>query len=97
VRPLPSSPLLPSDADFPTFDSVYSLKAQLSDNEGLGGKLSAENKKSIEAQLKQAQQWLEDEGANASAEDIDEHREALQAAVAPITAKVVRPLPFALS
>ncbi|BGP23311.1 hypothetical protein Rt10032_c02g0942 [Rhodotorula toruloides] len=67
---------------------VYSLKAQLSDNDGLGGKLSAEDKKSIEAELKQAQQWLEDEGANASAEDIDEQREQLQAAVAPITAKV---------
>ncbi|GAA6000219.1 hypothetical protein JCM10207_007912 [Rhodosporidiobolus poonsookiae] len=67
---------------------IYSLKGQLSDNEGLGGKLDGSDKKEIEAELKKAQSWLEDEGANATAEELDERREELQAAIAPLTAKV---------
>ena len=34
------------------------------------------------------QDWVDSEGATATAEDFDEQREQLQAAVAPITAKV---------
>ncbi|GAA6061656.1 hypothetical protein JCM10212_002533 [Sporobolomyces blumeae] len=67
---------------------IYSLKGQLSDSEGLGGKLDASDKKEIEAELKKAQDWLEEYSASATVEDFDEQREALQAAVAPITAKI---------
>ncbi|GAA5891385.1 hypothetical protein JCM6882_004678 [Rhodosporidiobolus microsporus] len=67
---------------------VYSLKGQLSDSEGLGSKLDGSDKKEIEAELKKATDWIDEFGASASAEDFDEQREALQAAVAPITAKV---------
>ena len=67
---------------------IYSLKAQLSDQEGLGGKLESSDKKQIEDEIKKAQEWVDDNGATASAEDFDEQREALQAAVAPITAKI---------
>ncbi|BGP01292.1 hypothetical protein RTBOTA2_000979 [Rhodotorula toruloides] len=67
---------------------AYSLKAQLSDSEGLGGKLDSPDKKTIEAEIKKVQDWIDSEGATATAEDFDEQREQLQAAVAPITAKV---------
>ncbi|BGO90132.1 hypothetical protein NBRC10512_004070 [Rhodotorula toruloides] len=67
---------------------AYSLKAQLSDSEGLGGKLDSSDKKTIEAEIKKVQDWIDSEGATATAEDFDEQREQLQAAVAPITAKV---------
>ncbi|GAA5825758.1 hypothetical protein JCM5353_001415 [Sporobolomyces roseus] len=67
---------------------IYSMKGQLSDSEGLGGKLEGSDKKDIEAELKKAQDWLDEYSASASVEDFDEQREALQAAVAPITSKI---------
>ncbi|GAA5946399.1 hypothetical protein JCM3765_000227 [Sporobolomyces pararoseus] len=67
---------------------IYSMKGQLSDTEGLGGKLEGSDKKEIEAELKKAQDWLDEYSASASVEDFDEQREALQAAVAPITSKI---------
>ncbi|GAA6009300.1 hypothetical protein JCM11491_004265 [Sporobolomyces phaffii] len=67
---------------------IYSMKGQLSDSEGLGGKLESSDKKDLEAELKKAQDWLDEYSASASVEDFDEQREALQAAVAPITSKI---------
>ncbi|GAA5946652.1 hypothetical protein JCM3775_001134 [Rhodotorula graminis] len=67
---------------------AYSLKGQLADQEGLGGKLDSADKKEVEAEIKKVQDWLDEHGASASAEDFDEQREQLQAAVAPITAKI---------
>ncbi|GAA6028105.1 hypothetical protein JCM8097_001873 [Rhodosporidiobolus ruineniae] len=67
---------------------IYSLKAQLSDTEGLGGKLDGSDKKEIEAEIKKASDWIEEFGASADAADFDEQREQLQAAVAPITSKI---------
>ena len=67
---------------------AYSLKGQLADQEGLGGKLDGTDKKEVEAEIKKVQDWLDEHGASASAEDFDEQREQLQAAVAPITAKI---------
>lgn len=67
---------------------TYSLKNQISDNEGLGGKLDDSDKKTIKDAIKSAQDWLESEGQTASAEEIDERREELTAAVAPITSKL---------
>lgn len=67
---------------------TYSLKNQLSDTEGLGGKLDDSDKKTIQSAIKSAQDWLESEGQTASAEEIDERREELTATVAPITSKL---------
>lgn len=70
---------------------VYSLKSQLSDDKGLGGKLESADKKTLNDEIKKTQDWIEEfgSGASATAEDFDEQREALQAAVAPITSKIV--------
>lgn len=73
----------PSPPDF-----VYTLKNQVGDSEGLGGKLDAGDKKTILDEIKKSQTWLEENGPSASAEDFDEQREALQAVVSPITSKL---------
>ncbi|KAM0754768.1 Cro r II [Meredithblackwellia eburnea MCA 4105] len=67
---------------------VYSLKSQLSDDAGLGGKLDAADKKTINDEIKKTQDWLEEFGASADVSDYDEQREALQAVVSPITSKI---------
>lgn len=67
---------------------TYSLKNQISDNEGLGGKLDSSDKKTIQDAIKSAQDWLESEGQTATPEEIDERREELTATVAPITSKL---------
>jgi len=71
------------------FESFLSgLMSQVNDNEGLGGKLDSDDKKTILAEIKKGQDWLEDEGKTASPEDIDEKREEIQAVISPITAKI---------
>ncbi|GAA5934044.1 Hsp70 family ATPase KAR2 [Sporobolomyces koalae] len=67
---------------------IYSMKGQLSDSEGLGGKLESSDKKELEQELKKAQDWLDEYSGSASVEDFDEQREQLQAAIAPITSKI---------
>jgi len=67
---------------------VFTLKSQIADEAGLGGKLEDDDKKTILDEIKDVQDWLESEGPTASGEDFDEKREQLQAAVSPITAKV---------
>ena len=70
---------------------VYSLKGQLADDAGLGGKLDSADKKTINDEIKKTQDWLEEFGQTAEIADLDEQREALQAIVSPITSKIVRP------
>merc|ERR1711939_604461 len=67
---------------------TYSLKGQVNDSEGMGGKISSEDKKEILEAIKSAQDWLEAEGQTATAEEIDERREELQSTIAPITSKL---------
>lgn len=73
---------------------IYSLKSQIGDSEGLGGKLDKADKITLNDEIKKSQDWLEEFGSSASAEDYDEQREALQAIVSPITSKLVRSFLF---
>ena len=66
---------------------IYSLKSQVADNEGLGGKLDSEDKKAILDAIKEKSDWLDDH-QSADAEDYDEQLAELQATVAPITSKL---------
>jgi len=71
------------------FESFLSgLKSQVNDQEGLGAKLDSGDKKTILAEIKKGQDWLEGEGKSASTEEIDEKREEIQAVISPITAKI---------
>ncbi|KAJ7058111.1 heat shock protein 70 family [Mycena amicta] len=67
---------------------VYGLKSQLADQEGLGGKLSDEDKKTILAAVKEATDWIDEHGATADIEDLESKLADIQAIVNPITSKL---------
>ncbi|RSH90924.1 ATPase with role in protein import into the ER [Saitozyma podzolica] len=66
---------------------VFSLKSQVADAEGMGGKLSDEDKETILAAVKEKTEWLDDH-PNAEAEDYEDQLAELQSTVSPITAKL---------
>ncbi|KAL7420720.1 ATPase with role in protein import into the ER [Cryptotrichosporon argae] len=66
---------------------VFSLKSQLADQEGLGGKLEDDDKKAILAAIKEKTDWLDDH-PHAEAEDYEEQLSEIQAIVGPITSKL---------
>ncbi len=70
-----------------TLDFVFSIKAQVADSEGLGGKISEEDKKTILAAVKEKTEWLEDH-PNAEAEDYEDQLSEIQAVIGPISAKL---------
>ena len=61
-------------------DFVFSLKSQVSDAEGLGGKLSEDDKETILAAVKEKTEWL-DENTSATAEDFEDQLSELQSIV----------------
>jgi len=67
---------------------VYGLKTQLGDQEGLGGKLSDEDKKTILAAVKDTTDWIDENGATAGPEDLEEKLAEIQSIVNPITSKL---------
>lgn len=62
-------------------DFIFSLKSQINDAEGLGGKLSEDDKDTILSAIKEKTGWL-DEHPQADAEDYEEQLSELQATVA---------------
>ncbi|EIN05850.1 heat shock protein 70 [Punctularia strigosozonata HHB-11173 SS5] len=67
---------------------VYGLKAQLADQDGLGGKLDDADKKAILAAVKDTTEWIDDQGQGATAEELEEKLAEVQAVVNPITSKL---------
>jgi heat shock protein 5 len=67
---------------------VYSLKTQLNDNDGLGGKITEDDKKTILATIKETTDWIEEHGSDASTEDFEEKLAEVQSVVNPITSKL---------
>jgi len=67
---------------------VYGLKTQLGDQEGLGGKISDEDKRSILATVKETTEWIDENGSSASVEDLEEKLAEVQTVVNPITSKL---------
>ncbi|KAJ7840756.1 Hsp70 protein-domain-containing protein [Mycena leptocephala] len=67
---------------------VYGLKTQLGDQEGLGGKVSDEDKKTILAAVKDTTDWIDENGATAGVEDLEEKLAEIQTIVNPITSKL---------
>ncbi|KZT05220.1 heat shock protein 70 [Laetiporus sulphureus 93-53] len=67
---------------------VYGLKSQLGDQDGLGGKLSDEDTKTILDALKETTDWIDDYGHSATAEDLEEKLTEVQNVVNPITSKL---------
>ncbi|RKU48709.1 ATPase with role in protein import into the ER [Coniochaeta pulveracea] len=67
---------------------AFSLKNQVNDDEGLGGKIDDEDKETILEAVKEVTEWLDENGATASAEDFEEQKEKLSNVAYPITSKL---------
>ncbi|KAK4134951.1 glucose-regulated protein [Trichocladium antarcticum] len=67
---------------------AFSLKNQANDEEGLGSKISEEDKETILEAVKETQDWLEENAATAITEDFEEQKEKLSSVAYPITSKL---------
>ncbi|KAH8722955.1 heat shock protein 70kD, C-terminal domain-containing protein [Phaeosphaeriaceae sp. PMI808] len=67
---------------------AYSLKNQVNDEEGLGGKIEDDDKETIKDAVKETQDWLEENAATAVSEDFDEQFQKLSDVAYPITSKL---------
>ncbi|GBE87109.1 78 kDa glucose-regulated protein [Sparassis crispa] len=67
---------------------VYGLKTQLGDQEGLGGKISDDDKKTILSTVKETADWIDDNGQSATADELEEKLSEVQNVVNPITSKL---------
>lgn len=66
---------------------IHSMRNQVDDKEKLANKLSDDEKKAINAALKEAKSWL-DANQEAEKEDNEEHMKTLQKVCDPIISKV---------
>uniref|UniRef100_A0A914DDD3 Endoplasmic reticulum chaperone BIP n=1 Tax=Acrobeloides nanus TaxID=290746 RepID=A0A914DDD3_9BILA len=66
---------------------TYSLKNQIEDKEKLGGKLSDDDKKTIEEAVDETISWL-DSNKDASVDDLKDQKKDLEAKVQPIVSKL---------
>jgi len=69
---------------------VYGIKSQLADTEGLGSKLSDDDKKTILATVKETTDWIDENGSSASTEDLEEKLAEVQGVINPITSKLYK-------
>lgn len=67
---------------------TFSLKNQLNDDEGLGGKLDEDDKEALQDAVKEAQDWFEENAATATTEDFEEQKQKLSDVAYPITSKL---------
>jgi heat shock protein 5 len=67
---------------------VYGLKTQIGDQDGLGGKIDDDDRKTLLALTKETTEWIETEGQIASAETLEEKLAEVQTVVNPITSKL---------
>ncbi|KAI2633385.1 heat shock protein 70 family [Xylaria nigripes] len=67
---------------------AFSLKNQVSDEDGLGGKIDDEDKEAILDAVKETTEWLEENASTATAEDFEEQKEKLSGVAYPITSKM---------
>jgi heat shock protein 5 len=68
---------------------AYSLKTQLNDKEKVGGKLSSDDKQTIEAAVEEQIKWLES-NADVEVDELKEHKKQLEEIVTPIMTKLYR-------
>ncbi|MCJ1301721.1 ATPase with role in protein import into the ER [Hypocenomyce scalaris] len=67
---------------------AFSLKNQVNDEEGLGGKIDEEDKETLFEAVKEASDWLDENAATATTEDFEEQKERLSNVAYPITSKL---------
>jgi len=67
---------------------AFSLKNQVNDEEGLGGKIEEDDKETLLDAVKEATEWLDENAQTATAEDFEEQKEKLSNVAYPITSKL---------
>ncbi|OJJ64481.1 hypothetical protein ASPSYDRAFT_39214 [Aspergillus sydowii CBS 593.65] len=67
---------------------AFSLKNQVSNEEGLGGQIDEDDKQTILDAVKEVHDWLDENGASATTEDFEEQKEQLSNVAYPITSKL---------
>ena len=75
------------DAKHELESMAYNLKNQIKDNDKLGGKLSDDEKSSIESSVEKTIRWL-DSNPDASIDEYKEHKKSLESVVNPIVSKI---------
>ncbi|KAI7330951.1 78 kDa glucose-regulated [Hortaea werneckii] len=66
----------------------FSLKNQVNDEDGLGGKIDEDDKEALLEAVKEAQDWLEENAQTADAEEFEEQKQKLSDVAYPITSKL---------
>jgi heat shock protein 5 len=66
---------------------VYNMKNQINDKDKLGDKIDSEDKETIEAAVKEALEWLDD-NQSAEKEDFEEKLKEVESVCTPIITKV---------
>ncbi|KXL43049.1 hypothetical protein M433DRAFT_70795 [Acidomyces richmondensis BFW] len=66
----------------------FSLKNQVNDEDGLGGKIDDDDKETLLEAVKEAQDWLEENAQTATTEDFEEQKQKLSDVAYPITSKL---------
>ncbi|CAF3070263.1 unnamed protein product [Rotaria socialis] len=67
---------------------VYTLKTQVADKEKLGGKLSADDKSTIEKEIEEKIKWLDENQASAEIDDFKAQKKEIEDVVTPIMTKL---------
>ncbi|DAA79124.1 TPA_exp: Uncharacterized protein A8136_2909 [Trichophyton benhamiae CBS 112371] len=67
---------------------AFTLKNQVTDSEGLGGKIDEDDKETLLEAIKEATEWLDENSATATTEDFEEQKEKLSNVAYPITSKL---------
>ena len=67
---------------------IYGVKNQLGDQEGLGGRLDDDDRKTLLDIVKETTNWVDSEGASATLEELEEKLADVQAQINPITSKL---------
>lgn len=67
---------------------AFSLKNQVNDEDGLGGKIDEDDKDSLLEAIKEATEWLDENAQTATTEDFEEQKQKLSDVAYPITSKL---------
>ncbi|KAL2138601.1 hypothetical protein VTI28DRAFT_6515 [Corynascus sepedonium] len=67
---------------------VFSLKNQLNDENGLGGRIDDDERDTLREAVREAADWLDEYGATATADDFSEQKERLSDTAYPITSRL---------
>lgn len=76
---------------------MWGLNSQLSDPEGLGGKLSQSDKSAIRESIREASEWVDANGYTTTSDELESRLAEIQGVVSPITSRLYQSEPTSAS